>query len=132
MKDLKFVRETLLELDPTLRGREEEEAYQAALILLSSLICGSDAGKLAAFTGLPLSFVTAIRQRMITAELWSETTACPDAWCTKDGGFMDTLFWADVLVAQGLVMRRWMDQEGAYRYFASEFDPESGKAVSAN
>jgi len=126
VKDLRFVRETLLELDPTLLDPGEEETYQAALILLSSLICGPDASDLAAFTGLPLSLVTTIRRRMITAELWSETTVCLDAWYREDGGFWDTHFWMDVFVAQGLVVRRWMVEEDEYRYFAKELDPVGG------
>jgi len=132
VKDLKFVRETLMELDPTLGDDAQDEEYQAALILLSSLICGPDARDLAAFTQLPLSLVIAIRQRMITAELWSETKVCLDDWYTKDGDFKDTLFWTDVLVAQGLVVRRWMEEEGAYRYFTNEFDPAAKKTTPVN
>lgn len=132
MKDLTCVKETLLELDPTLGSDEEDEGYCAALILLSSLVCGSDAAELTEFTQLPLSFVTAIRERMIAAELWSETTVCLHDWYTKDGFFRTSLFWADVLVAQGLAVRHWAEEAGAYRYFAREFAPEARKRSRTN
>lgn len=79
MKDLQFVKETLIELAPDLRGSEEGEAYQAALILMSSLQCGPGAADFAAFTGLPPSLVAEVRKRMIAAELWSETGVCLDS-----------------------------------------------------
>jgi len=129
VKDLRFVKEILMDLDPTLRDDWQEEGYQAALILLSSLQCGSDPGDLAAFTRLPWSVVIAVRQRMITAELWSERTVCRDIWLTKDGGFEETQFWMDVLVAEGLVERRWVEEEGVYRYFAKNLYSSSRKAT---
>jgi len=132
VKDLRFVKETLMVLDPTLWDDGQEEGYQAALILLSSLMCGPRAGDLAAFTRLPLSLVIAIRKRLITAELWSETTVCLDHWFAPDGGFKDNMFWMDVLVAEGLVVRHWIEEEGTYRYFAKEFDPVAKKTTLIN
>jgi len=132
MKDLQSVKETLIELNPDLLGSEEEEAYQAALILLSSLPCGPGTADLVAFTGLPPSLVAEVRGRMIAGELWSETGDCLNSWFTKNGVFRDVVFWADVLVAQGLLVRRWVEHDGSYYYFAAEFDPVATKTVAAN
>jgi hypothetical protein len=34
--DLRFVRETMLQLDPSLAGTEEDESYKTTLVLLSA------------------------------------------------------------------------------------------------
>jgi hypothetical protein len=62
--DLQFVKDTLLDLDPSLDGSETDEMYNTALVVLSAVSCGPDVTRLAAFTGLPEAFVAAIRPRM--------------------------------------------------------------------
>ena len=115
--DLRLVKETLLELDASLAGTEEDESYKTALVLLSALACAPDTTRLAEFTQLPREFVAPIRQRMIRAQLWTESDACCDHWYVADGVFCTTFFWLDVLVAQGLVVRQWVEEEGEYRYW---------------
>ena len=78
--DLQFVKDTLLELDPTWEGSEPDESYQTALVLVSALVCGSDIEGLAEFTQLPRTFVETIRHRMIRAELWTESDAFYAHW----------------------------------------------------
>lgn len=49
---------------------------------------------------------------------------CCDHWYASDGMFCTSYFWLDVLVAQGRVVRRWVEEEGDYRYWAEEYVPE--------
>jgi len=122
--DLRLVKETLLQLDPSLAGTEEDERYKTALLLLSALACAPDTTRLAEFTQLPREFVAPIRQRMIRAQLWTESDGCCNHWYVADGVFCTTFFWLDVLVAQGLVVRQWDEEVGEYRYWDEEFAPQ--------
>jgi hypothetical protein len=56
---LKYLREALRALDPTLEGAN----YKTAVVLLAGLACGPDLGSLAKLTELPLEFIAPIRQR---------------------------------------------------------------------
>ncbi|HKV81428.1 MAG TPA: hypothetical protein VJP02_24990 [Candidatus Sulfotelmatobacter sp.] len=68
------------------------------------------------FTGLPRAVVEPIRQRMISPEIWTVTDANCDHWYFADGVFAVRYFWLDVLVGNGLVTRKWDNDEGAYGY----------------
>ena len=69
--DLQFVKDSLAELDLSLDGKQSDDAYQTALVVVSALACGPDPQCLAKFTQLPVEFVQAIRRCMIAAELWT-------------------------------------------------------------
>jgi len=78
--------------------------------------CGTDTIRLAAFTGLPCSLIAPIRRRMIQAELWTDNEACLDHYFVAEGLLCARCFWLDVLVAEGLVLRTWDEEEGQYCY----------------
>ena len=122
---LDFVKERLLELDPCLAGAEVDKSYETGLVLLSALSFGPDAARLAEFTELPQQFVATIRMRMIRAELWSESDTCCDHWFVTEDAFCAVSFWTDVLVAEGLVVRRWVEEEGNYRYWDRDSVPRN-------
>jgi hypothetical protein len=119
--DLRFVKDTLSELDPTLDHDKRNASYNTALVLLSALVCGPNTGRLAAFTELRTDFVDAIRQRMIQAELWTDSDVLCDHWFVRDNVVSLSAFWSDTLVGEGLVVRRWDEEVGNYRYCAVEF-----------
>jgi hypothetical protein len=80
------VRSLLSDLDPDISIHEQPEFYTTALVLLSAPFCGPDTTDLAAFTGLPYSFIAPIRRRIIEAELWTDTQTCPatnGSWQTE-------------------------------------------------
>jgi hypothetical protein len=116
-KDLPFVKEVLLRITPEPIGFEQSPEYQPALVLLSALVCGPDAAKLTNFTGVSESLVSNIRLWMIEAGLWTIREVRCEHWYNQDESFRVVVFWTDVLVAQGLVDRRWDQHEGAYRYY---------------
>ena len=119
--DLQFVMDTLLELDPSLNGSEPGQTYNTALVVLSALTCGPDIRRLAAFTRLPEAFVAAIRQRMVRAELWTDIGVSCDHWQFGEHTVDLAAFWVDVLIAEGLVVRRWDEDKGEYWYCATEY-----------
>jgi hypothetical protein len=110
------VRGLLLDFDLELTLEKQPELYNTALVLLSAPICGPDTTRLASFTGLPCSFITPIRRRMIQAELWSDSEVLCDEWFVADGVLCRKCFWLDVLVANGLVKRIWDEEGGRYWY----------------
>lgn len=112
-----------MELDPGLAGCNDGHRYKAALVLLSALHVSGDPVLLAQFTRLPLGYISEIHRRMILAELWSEEDVCCEHWFASQQKFRAAAFWLDVLVAQGLVLRRWFEEEGQYRYRAEDSEP---------
>lgn len=110
------VKGLLSELDLDISIQEQPELYNTALVLLSAPICGPDTTHLAAFTGLPCSFIAPIRRRMIQAELWTDTDVRSDEWWVADGVLCERCFWLDVMVAKGLVLRIWNEEVGQYCY----------------
>lgn len=80
-------------------------------MVVPRLSCGPDTTRLSGFTQMPSPFIAAIRQRMIAAELWTEVDVCCDHWYVSDQLFSAGLFWADVLVAQGLAVRQSVEDE---------------------
>jgi len=130
--DLQFVKDALSELDPELARAGSGEEYDTAFVLLAAIACGTDTVLLTAATGLPRDFVDAIRERMIRAELWTELRACCDHWWVAEQTICETFFWTDFLVARGLVIRRWDEAQGEYRYYATEYAPAAEPIETVN
>ena len=122
-KDLQFVKDTLLELDPGMDGSEQNKYYLTALVAVSALLCGPDTKRLAKFTELPWDFVETIRQRMVQAELWTERDIVCDHWFGEGKLVCTAAIWLDVLIAEGLVVRQWDEETGDYRYYDATYAP---------
>jgi len=110
------IKDLLSELDLDVSIEERPAFYNTALVLLSAPVCGPDTARLAAFTGLPYSFIAPICRRMIQAELWTHNEVHCDDWYMAEGALCARCFWLDVLVAEGFVMRKWNEEEGQYCY----------------
>ena len=106
------VKEALAELDPTFERSADEDTYRTAVVLFSALVHGSDTEVLAQFTNFPREFVETIRQRMLQAELWTDTDVLCDHWFTEGDRVSLVAFCVDVLVAQGRLIRRWKEEKG--------------------
>jgi hypothetical protein len=118
--DVTLLKEIVLGLDPRLDGPERD---RTALVLIAALACATDTIDLAELTKQPREFVAQIRQRMMKAHLWGELDVQCLHWFDSAGVFRPTYFWVDVLVAQGRILRRWVEEEGDYRYWAEEYAP---------
>ena len=110
------VKEVLAELDPTFERSADEKSYRTAVVLFSALVHGPDTEVLAQFTKFPREFVETIRQRIIQAELWTETDVLCDHWFSNGNVIHPTAILLDLLIAQGEVVRRWAEDEGQYQY----------------
>ena len=130
--NLEFVKEALLEIDPSLNGAEETDSYKAALVLLSAMFWGPDTTRLAEVTQLSRTFIATIRERMIRAELWTESVTQYDHWFVGDCDIRPGCFWADVLVAEGLAVRRWVEEEVDFRYWHEKFAPQEERRRKVN
>ena len=89
-------------------------------MLLGAWIKGTDPRMLSEFTGYPEQFILEISIRMREAELWTGETADCEHWFEEER-FEAAIFWTDVLVAEGRVVRGLED--GVYRYWARPHAP---------
>ena len=112
--DLQFVKKSLSELG--FDGGTPDEQYLTTLVLASALVCGPETAPLAELTQLPADFVEAIRQRMIQAGLWTEIDVMCDHWFGEGNVASITAICLDVMIAQGLLVRKWNEPMGDYEY----------------
>jgi hypothetical protein len=122
--DLKFVKEALEELDPAMKGCEDEPGYRTAIVLLAALELGPDAEALSRFTGYSPKFIRESAWRSVEAGLWTDDDVCCDHWLAQDGQVRFVVFWMDTLVAEGVLVRRWTEEDGAYRYWSKKHAPQ--------
>jgi hypothetical protein len=53
---------------------------------------------------------------MIRAELWTETDVFYDHWFGEGNLVCTTAVWLDVLIGEGVVVRKWDEGAGHYKY----------------
>lgn len=95
--------ETLQDVVEALEGIEEGMSEDAgALTLLSSVVVGPNADRIAGFTGLPRSTTRTIGSRLRQNNIWQGSKICCD-WFGEHGGIR---FMCDVCCANGLLERR--------------------------
>jgi hypothetical protein len=122
--DLKFVKAALEELDPAMQGCEDEPGYRTAIVLLAALELGPNVEALSRFTGYSPKFIREIAWRSVEAGLWTDDDVCCEHWFTQDGQVRLVVFWADTAVAEGVLIRRWTEEDGAYRYWTKKNAPQ--------
>ncbi len=107
-------------LDPLIEGRDDDPAFRTAVVLLAAACLGPDVDGLVARTGYERELITKIADRMRLAGLWSNTSVSYQHWLADDGDTIEPCsFWADVLVAEGLVAAR-PGGPASVRYWAIE------------
>jgi hypothetical protein len=126
--DLQFVKDTLREIAPDLNEKDSAGTYNTAQVVVAALHCGPDIERLATFTRLPRPFIATIRRRMIEAELWTDLGVRSGHWEPAPGILDSTAFWLDVLIAEGMVVRRWEEEVGDYLYRCVEYSPSCASA----
>ena len=88
-------------LDPQID--RDEDSYRIAVLLLSSVVIGTDIEQLVAFTGLSEAFVAQTAGYLYESKVWTEEGIDVADWFEKDGG--GVAFWLTVAVGRGLVKR---------------------------
>jgi hypothetical protein len=97
---LEHVKLGIQELDPDLDPKSQE--FRTAVILMAAAyMVGPRIDLLVAFTGYPLPYVAEISRRMRANGLWSDVGVSTAGWF--EGDRVTGVFWADCLVADGLV-----------------------------
>ena len=69
---------------------------------------------------------------MIRAELWTDVSVSCDHWLFGEHNVDLAAFWVDVLIAQGLVIRGWDENEGEYWYCAAEYAQDQEPHLQVN
>jgi hypothetical protein len=88
-------------LDDTLE--ESDFSFMAAVCLMSSLVVGTKAVTIAAFTGYPLALVRDFSARLRASNVWTPEGKIRADWFDKETGII--AFWCDVNVARGYLSR---------------------------
>ena len=121
---LESLQQQLEAVDRLLKGRDHEDIYRCAIVLMASVVIGNDVEHLAAFTQYPREFLNAISTRMQEAELWVDDLIRCEHWNDKNGkNRFDLDFWMDTLVAHGSWSRE-LDECGNYQYEQVGPEPE--------
>ncbi len=112
---LEEIKAEIEKLEPDLKGKEDDLDYRTAVVLLAALAVGPSVDRLVEFTGYSRDFIAGISLRMHASGLWEGRGVHVSHWFQGDL-FSSAPFWADVLVAQGLVeARRAANGELQYR-----------------
>jgi hypothetical protein len=96
---LRQIKNVVHKMDDTITP--DDEAYQAAVIMLAALQVGANIRRVARFTGYPIREVARIGYCLRANGIWSGSKTKCD-WFEKDGGLA---FWLDVSVALGYMER---------------------------
>lgn len=103
---LKQVKAEVKKLDPQLS--ENDTSFTTAVILISGLVIGANADKVARFTGYRRSEVRDRATRLRENGVWQRGKTCCE-WFEKETGGI--AFWMDVMVADGLMAKSFTASE---------------------
>jgi hypothetical protein len=106
------MKEAVWNMDATLA--EDSHPFQTAMVLLASELVGPYPDRIAMFLGYVPSFVQAIAGRLYEARIWDDDEVRSEPWFDLQKG--KVVFLLDVSVAQGLLIRRWSEEEKQFAY----------------
>lgn len=95
------IQQDILRMDPSLDTTDT--IFKVAAILLSSLVVGPNARKIARYTAFPYRFVMRVSRRLRTSRVWIGTKVAGAGWADPELG--GTAFWLDVCVGLGWLKR---------------------------
>ena len=98
----------LRRMDPSLQP--DSTSFQTAAIMLSALVVGANARRVAAFTGYGAPFVRMVASRLRDSGIWRNGKTRSDWAHPEHGGIA---FWCDVAVAEGFMERVAGSDEGS-------------------
>lgn len=96
---LRKIKIELHKMDPALS--EDDDAFKAGVVLLSSLQVGPNVQKLARFTGYRISLIAKFGFNLRVSGVWRDDKIYA-SWFDKNGG---ASFWMDIGVALGWLKR---------------------------
>jgi hypothetical protein len=106
------MKEDVWKLDSTLA--EDSSIFQAAMILLTSALVGPWSDRIATFLGYAPALVQAVAARLYDARIWeNDEVRSENGFDPETGG---GAFIADLKVAEGLLTRRWSEEDQQFVY----------------
>lgn len=99
--DFKEIKKAVHQIDPALS--EDDEAFKAMAVLLSSAVCGPNVVKLKRFTSYPSDLLNKFAYRLRRNGIWKGARVYADWMDPEEGGAALIL---DSLVAQGMMERQ--------------------------
>jgi hypothetical protein len=102
----KFIIEEVKRMDPVLT--ETDEAFTAAVVLLSSIAVGPNIKRLAKFTQYPRKVIKPFSENLRRNGVWVGGRIYADDWGDEETG--GVAFWMDVSVALGFIERVSADE----------------------
>lgn len=94
------IKKEVIRLDKTIDPNSE--AFKTAVILLSSAVVGPNVKKIAKFSKLPRPLISEKAKNLRKGGVWVKDKLAVE-WFDENGGIA---FWADCLVADGLLERK--------------------------
>jgi hypothetical protein len=88
------------------------------MVLLASELVGPYVDRIVTFLGYPRGLVQVIAARLHEARIWEKDEVRAERWFNTE---KETLaFPLDLMVAQGLLIRRWSEEKKQFAYCASD------------
>jgi len=86
-----------------------------------------DPTRIATFLGCPRAMVQAVAARLYEARIWEEDEVRSEKWFDPETG--GVAFVADLMVAEGSLIRRWSEERQQFAYRPTDIRPVSQLAV---
>jgi hypothetical protein len=113
---LQLMKRDVWNMDATLT--EDTYIFQAAMVLLASELVGPYADRIVTFLGYPRGLVQVIAARLHEARIWEKDEVRFENWFDTE---KETVaFLLDLMVAQGLLIRRWSEEKKQFAYCAPD------------
>jgi hypothetical protein len=122
---LQSMKEDVWKMDPALA--EDSSAFQAAMILLASELVGPWSDRIATFLGYPPALVEVAAARLYEARIWENDVVHCEKWFDSEKGRL--AFVVDLMVAQGMLIRRWSEEDQQFAYRAIDMPVISRLAI---
>jgi hypothetical protein len=97
------------------------------MVLLASELVGPYVDRVATFLGYPRSLVQVIAARLYEARIWEDDEVRSEKRFDPEMGGSAPM--ADLMVAEGLLIRRWSEEDQQFAYRAADSVAEPRFAV---
>jgi hypothetical protein len=122
---LQSMKEDVWNMDATLA--EDSSIFQTAMILFASELVGPWSDLISTFLGYPPALVQAVAARLYEARIWENDEVRSEKWFDPEKGGL--AFMVDLMVAEGMLIRRWSEEDQQFAYRAIDMPATSRLAI---
>jgi len=119
------MKEDVWKIDPTLE--EDSSVFQTAMNSVGSELVGPWSDRITTLLGYPRAMVQAVAARLYEARIWEEDEVRSEKWFDPETG--GVAFVADLMVAEGSLIRPWSEETQQFAFRATDIRPVSQLAV---